>query len=78
VWIPEEKILFGGCMVRALSSTTPGNISDADMDSWLSTIGKIIGRFGHALIVVPVHGVYGGPELLTHTLNLVKQFTEDQ
>jgi metallo-beta-lactamase class B len=73
VWIPEDEILFGGCMVRALSASTPGNITDADLNSWPETMKKVIRRFGHARIVVPGHGSYGGPELLTHTLDLVRQ-----
>jgi metallo-beta-lactamase class B len=73
VWIPEDEILFGGCMVRALSANTRGNISDADLDSWPETINKVIRRFGHARIVVPGHGESGGPELLIHTLDLVRQ-----
>jgi metallo-beta-lactamase class B len=73
VWIPEDEILFGGCMVRALSANTPGNISDADLHSWPETMKKVIRRFGHARIVVPGHGKIGGPDLLTHTLELVRQ-----
>lgn len=78
VWIPEERILFGGCMAKSLSANTPGNIRDADLDSWPGTIEKVIGRFPHAQIVVPGHGDHGGTELLTHTLNVVKEFIDNQ
>ena len=78
VWIPEEKILFGGCMIKSLSSNTPGNIRDADLDSWPRTIEKLITRFKNAKIVVPGHGTYGGTELLDHTLNLIKEYTGNQ
>ena len=37
---------------------------------------KILKRFRDAQIVVPGHGNYGGLELLTHTLNLIEQYTE--
>ncbi len=76
VWIPEEKILFGGCMVKASSATNPGNINDADMDNWPVTINKVIKRFGDAQIVIPGHGNYGGSELLYYTLNLIKEYRE--
>ncbi|UCH14786.1 MAG: subclass B1 metallo-beta-lactamase [Bacteroidales bacterium] len=75
VWIPEEKILFGGCMIKSLSATRPGNIRNADLDSWPGTMEKAITRFKNARIVVPGHGSYGGPELLTYTLNLIMQYT---
>ena len=30
VWIPAEKILFAGCMVKALNATSPGNMLEGD------------------------------------------------
>jgi len=72
VWIPEDKVLFGGCMVKSMSARTLGNTRDADIESWPVTIEKILSRFSKAEIVIPGHGSHGGTELLTHTLNLLK------
>ena len=69
-WIPSEKILFGGCMVKELKSTSLGNIADADIKEWPKTIGKVIEKYKNAKIVIPGHGEYGGIELLKHTLEL--------
>ena len=72
VWIPEEKILFGGCMVKSISSVSLGNTRDADVESWPVTIERVLNRFGNARIVVPGHGSHGGTELLANTLRLLK------
>ena len=40
VWIPSEKILFAGCMVKEMRSTGLGNLSDADVKAWPSTIKR--------------------------------------
>ena len=71
VWIPSEKILFGGCMVKALSSKGLGNIADADLDEWPNTIQKVLNRYSIAEIVIPGHGQFGGIELLNHTKELL-------
>ncbi|HEX9971116.1 MAG TPA: subclass B1 metallo-beta-lactamase, partial [bacterium] len=42
VWIPSEKILFGGCMIKEIKSTGLGNIADADVKEWPKTIKKVI------------------------------------
>ncbi|MDR2915144.1 MAG: subclass B1 metallo-beta-lactamase [Tannerella sp.] len=73
VWIPSEKILFAGCMVKEMSSKTPGNLSDADMNAWPSTIEKVIDKFPSEEIVIPGHGRFGGKELLTHTRDLLTE-----
>jgi glyoxylase-like metal-dependent hydrolase (beta-lactamase superfamily II) len=70
VWIPSEKILFPGCMVKGLSSENLGNTADGDLIAYPKTIEAVIRKFPAAKIVVPGHGDFGGLELLTHTMEL--------
>jgi metallo-beta-lactamase class B len=72
VWIPSEKVLFGGCMVKDLSAKGLGNLSDADLHEWPLTIQRVMRKFPSARIVIPGHGNCGGPELLQHTADLLK------
>ncbi len=71
VWVPSMKILFPGCMVKDMVSTTLGNLSDADIPAWPVTIRKVIEKFPSVEIVIPGHGRSGGKELLMHTLELL-------
>jgi metallo-beta-lactamase class B len=70
VWIPSEKILFAGCMVKSMDSKNLGNTADGDPQEYPETIKRLKARFPEAKIVIPGHGAYGGPELITHTLEL--------
>lgn len=71
VWVPEARVLFGGCAVRALASTTRGNIAHADTLHWVDAIARAMARYPAAEMVVPGHGAPGGRELLEHTYRLV-------
>ena len=71
-WVPSEKILFGGCMVKSNQSTGLGNIADADLKLWPQTIEKIISSYPDAEIVIPGHGNFGDKSLLMHSLKLLK------
>jgi metallo-beta-lactamase class B len=71
VWIPERKILFGGCLVKSTSSTDLGNIADADLKEWPRSIHKVMDKFPATEVVIPGHGTSGGMELLQHTLDLL-------
>jgi metallo-beta-lactamase class B len=73
VWIPSEKILFAGCMVRDLTSTSLGHTTDGDVKEWPITIQKIIDAYPDVKIVIPGHGKYGRINLLYHTLGLLKE-----
>lgn len=71
VWIPSEKLLFPGCMVKAMSAHDAGNLSDAVPQEWPATLDSLLARFPDARIVVPGHGTPGGPELIRHTKALI-------
>lgn len=72
VWIPSEKILFPGCMIKSLKSTDLGNIADGDLKAYPGTIDKVIKKFSTAKIVIPGHGQFGGLDLLEHTKDLLR------
>jgi metallo-beta-lactamase class B len=72
VWIPSEKILFPGCMVKSLNSTNLGNITDGDLIAYPGTIDKVIKKFSTAKVVIPGHGQFGGLDLLMHTRDLIR------
>mgnify|MGYP000031648376 CR=1 FL=1 len=71
VWLPEQKILFGGCAVRAISAKSVGNVKHGDAHSWLAMTQQLVKQFPEAKLVVPGHGDVGGVELLSHTQSLL-------
>lgn len=73
VWIPSEKILFAGCMIKSLNSKDLGNMVDADLNSYASTISKLKNKFQTAKFVIPGHGPFGGLDLIKHTSELLKK-----
>ncbi|MBN2613766.1 MAG: subclass B1 metallo-beta-lactamase [Bacteroidales bacterium] len=70
VWLPEEKILFAGCMVKSINSNNLGNTADGDLKAYPETIGRVMKRYPDAKFIIPGHGEPGGFELLEHTLKL--------
>jgi len=73
VWIPSEKILFAGCMIKSMNSQDLGNIVDSDLNTYSKTIGQLINKFQTAKFVIPGHGPFGGTELIKHTRELLKK-----
>lgn len=73
VWLPSQRVLFGGCAVRAAAADSLGGIADANMTAWPEAIRLARARYTRAKVVIPGHGEVGGPELLDHTLALLKE-----
>jgi len=73
VYFHKRKILFGGCMIRSLSSTRIGTHSWGDLDSWPQSAKNVLDRFPEARIVIPGHGTWGDMGLVRHTIDLVSR-----
>lgn len=71
VWVPKDKVLFGGNEVRNYQGWY-GNIGDANLKDWSNTISKVKENYGTAEIVIPGHGRSGGVELLDYTIDMYK------
>jgi len=68
-YIPSERMLFGGCMVKSIGSDK-GNLADADLEQWPATLEKVMGRYPKVKTVIPGHGAPGNKKLLKYTLKL--------
>lgn len=73
VYVDRDRVLFGGCLVRSKGSTRLGYTEEADVPAWPATVTRVTRRYPRARVVVPGHGLRGGPELLTHTVELAKR-----
>ncbi len=64
IWLPKQKILFGGCFVKPEGL---GNLGDAVIEDWPASAEKLIVRYKNAKILVPGHGAVGDVSLLEKT-----------
>jgi len=74
VYFPDQKILFGGCLVKSVPSNNLGNLNDAVVGEWKETIQRIIGLYPSIRYIIPGHGDLGGNNLLYHTIDLVDKY----
>jgi metallo-beta-lactamase class B len=72
VFVSDDRVLFGGCLVKDQVADDLGNLRDADLTRWPLTIGAVLSRYGTASVVVPGHGDPGDLDLLRHTQALLE------
>ena len=73
VWIADEQVLFGGCLVKAADAKSMGYTAESDLAAWPATLATVKSRFPAARWLVPGHGDPGGWELIENTLKLLKE-----
>ncbi len=71
VWLPAQRLLFGGCAVKSADATSLGFTGDASLARWPEAIRRVKQRYPDAAVVVPGHGDPGGATLLDRTLTLL-------
>lgn len=72
IWLPREKILFGGCLMKSLDATDKGNVQDADLQAWPITVQRVKAKFKNAKIIIPGHLAIGDASIFDHTIEIVK------
>ncbi|MDC0584297.1 hypothetical protein OAO55_01060 [Bacteroidales bacterium] len=77
VYLHHNRILFGGCMFKGTMYNSPGLTDFANMDEWPRAVDRVVARFGDCQTVIPGHGDYGGPELLSHMQKVLKNWHEN-
>jgi len=78
VWLPNQRILHGGCFVKSVAAFGMGNLADANLKEWGASVRRVMARFGTARVVVPGHEEWGGTQSLQHTLNLLQKHAASQ
>lgn len=73
IGVPGHHLLFGGCFIKEMASTSAGNLEDADLKAWPNSLVRAQSHFPEVRIVIPGHGSPGGPELLDHTIQIVRK-----
>ena len=68
----RTKVLFGGCLIRAMAATDMGNTADAVLAQWPVSVARVAKRFAQAKVVIPGHGDSGDRALLEHTIALAR------
>jgi Zn-dependent hydrolases, including glyoxylases len=70
-YIPAEKTLFGGCMIKE-QGADKGYLGDANTRKWSKTVAAIRSYYKDAVLVIPGHGDPGNTSLLDYTIKLFK------
>ncbi len=68
-WVPSDRVLFGGCLVKSTTSSNLGFVGDARIGAWPETMRALAMRYPRRLHVIPGHGTVSG-DSIAHTLEL--------
>jgi metallo-beta-lactamase class B len=76
IWFEKFKILYGGCLIKSVEADDLGNLADANVNAWESTIKNIQNKFVKPKYIIPGHFGWESEKALEHTLKLIEQYKE--
>lgn len=76
LWLPQQRIIFAGCLIKDIRATNLGNTADGDVSYYPYTLARLRKRIPMADIVIPGHGSPGDYRLIEHTEKLAEEANE--
>ncbi len=70
VFVPSDNVLFGGCLIKAVTAPNLGYMGDAVVADWPATMRNVREKYRNAT-VVPGHGTLHG-DSIAHTLHMAE------
>jgi len=63
-----------GCLVKSVEARDPGNLEEANVREWPTTIKNIQAKFKNPRFIIPGHQSWSDKNSLYHTLKLIKEY----
>jgi metallo-beta-lactamase class B len=73
IWFEKEKILYGGCLIKSVEDNTLGNLSDASVKDYPTTIKNVQNTCKNAKYIITGHNNWTSTKSLKHTLKMAEQ-----
>lgn len=78
IWIPEMRLLYGGCFVKSTDSKGLGYLGDADTKNWARGLKVVKRKFRHPKWIIPGHQAWATTKSLKHTAALLKSYLKEE
>ena len=74
IWLPQTKVLFGGCLIKSMDTNEKGYVADGNIAEWPLSVTRVKNRFKDIKYLIPGHqGWQGDTLMLNHTIDIARQ-----
>lgn len=73
VWFAQEKVLYGGCLIKSWKDVNLGNLADASLTDYASSLENVKVKCKNPHFVIPGHNDWTNPASLDHTLKMAQE-----
>lgn len=73
IWFAKERILYGGCLIKSVGDDNLGNLGDASVKDYATTLKTVQQKCKDPRYVIPGHNDWTNPKSISHTLTMAEK-----
>lgn len=73
IWFKKEKILYGGCLIKGADAGNLGNLADANVTEYHTTLKKVQKKCKKPKYIIVSHSDWNNINSLKHSIKLAKK-----
>lgn len=73
IWFEKERVLYGGCLIKSAEAHDLGNLSDANVKEYATSIENVQAKCKHPRFIIPGHDNWTDTHSLGHTLEMARR-----
>ena len=73
IWFEKERVLYGGCLVKSVDDNNLGNLSDASVEDYATTIKNVQKKCENPRYIITGHNDWININSLEHTFEMAEQ-----
>jgi len=76
IWFEKERVLYGGCLVKSVEDSDLGNLGDASVTGYSTTIKNVQEKCRKPKYIIPGHNDWTNTKSLEHTLKMAQELKQ--
>lgn len=73
IWFDNEKILYGGCLIKGADDESLGYLGDANVTAYASTLKKVQRKCRKPKFIIIAHSDWNNINSLKHSIRMAKE-----
>ena len=73
IWFAQQKILYGGCLIKGVDTEDLGFVDDGNTQAYAATLKKVQRKFRKPAYIIIAHSDWNDTHSLKHSLKMAKE-----
>jgi len=78
IWFEKARVLYGGCLIKSVDDSTLGNLADADVKAYATTLKSVRLKYKKHSHIIPGHNDWKSNRSLEHSIKMAEDLQQEK